>query len=93
MNEENEEIQPQEQQAGETENDLPQDQAAAEVEDNYAAPKCLKPKGVHLKHINYIHCGFAFHIRCVGFTERRAINESYICTNCESMLKAHCHYA
>ena len=86
MKEENEEVQPQEQQTRETENDFPQDQAAAEVEDNCAAPKCLKPKGVHSKHINCIHCGCAFHIRCVGFTERRAINESYICTKCERML-------
>ena len=86
MNEENEESLTQEQQTQETENDFPKDQAAAEVEDNCAAPKCLKPKGVHSKHINCIHCGCAFHIRCVGFTERRAINESYICAKCERML-------
>ena len=77
---------PQEQQTQETENDFLQDQAAAEVEDNCAAPKCLKPIGVHSEHINCNHRGCAFHIRCIGFTERRAINESYICTKCERML-------
>ena len=53
MNEENEEIQSQEQQAQETKNDFPQDQAAAEIEDSCEAPKCLRPKGVHSKHINF----------------------------------------
>ena len=76
---------PQQQQAQEAENDSI-DQAAAEAEDNCAAPKCLKPIGVHANHINCIHCGCTFHIRCIGFTERRAINESYICTKCERML-------
>ena len=80
MNEKNGEVQTQEQQTREKENDFPQDQAPAEVEDNSAVPKCLKPKGVHSKHINFIHCGREFHIQSVGFTERRADNESYIYT-------------
>ena len=86
LNEDNEEVQPIVQQTRDTENDFPQDQAPAEVENNCAAPTCLKPIGVHSKLINCIHCGCAFHIRCIGFTERRAINESYICTKCERML-------
>ena len=86
LNEDNEEVQPIVQQTRDTENDFPQDQAPAEVENNFAAPTCLKPKRVHSKHINCIHCGCAFHIQCVGFTERRAVNESYICTKCERML-------
>ena len=86
LNEGNEESLAQEQQSQEAENDFPEDQEAAEVEESCEAPKCQKPKGVHSKHINCIHCGCAFHIRCVGFTERRAINESYICAKCERML-------
>ena len=86
LNEDNEEVQPIVQQTRDTEHDFPQDQAPAEVENNCAAPTCLKPIGVHSKLINCIHCGCAFHIRCIGFTERRAINESYICTKCERML-------
>ena len=86
LNEDNEEVQPIVQQTRDTENDFPQDQAPVEVENNCAAPTCLKPIGVHSKLINCIHCGCAFHIRCIGFTERRAINESYICTKCERTL-------
>ena len=86
LNEDNEEVQPIVQQTRDTENDFPQDQAPVEVENNCAAPTCLKPIGVHSKLINCIHCGCAFHIRCIGFTERRAINENYICTKCEHML-------
>ena len=86
LNEGNEESLAQEQQSQEAENDFPEDQEAAEIEESCEAPKCQKPKGVHSKHINCIHCGCAFHIRCVGFTERRAINESYICAKCERML-------
>ena len=86
MNEGNEESLAQDQQSQEAENDFPEDQEAAEIEESCEAPKCQKLKGVHSKHINCIHCGCAFHIRCVGFTERRAINESYICAKCERML-------
>ena len=86
LNEDNEEVQPIVQQTRDTENDFPQDQAPVEVENNCAAPTCLKPIGVHSKLINCIHCGCAFHIRCIGFTERRAINESYICAKCERTL-------
>ena len=86
LNEDNEEVQPIVQQTRDAENDFPQDQAPVEVENNCAAPTCLKPIGVHSKLINCIHCGCAFHIRCIGFTERRAINESYICAKCERTL-------
>ena len=86
LNEGNEESLAQEKQTQEAENDFPEDQEAAEIEESCEAPKCQKPKGVHSKHINCIHCGCAFHIRCVGFTERRAINESYICAKCERTL-------
>ena len=86
FNEENEEILPQKQQTQESENNFQQEQAAAEVEDNWAAPKCLKPKGAHSEHIDCIHCGCAFHIQCVVFIKRRAINENYIYTVCERML-------
>ena len=86
LNEGNEESLAQEQQSQEAENDFPEDQEAAEIEENCEAPKCQKPKGVHSKHINCIHCECAFHIRCVGFTERRAINECYTCTKCERRL-------
>ena len=51
-----------------------------------AAPNCVDPDGAHANYINCIHCAKQFHIRCVGFTERRAVNESYICTQCERSL-------
>lgn len=51
-----------------------------------AATQYLDPEGVHANCINCIHCAKIFHIRCVGFTDRRAINEYYICTQFEHSL-------
>ena len=55
---------------------------------NCAATKCIEmteEKNAH--YTNCIACNRQFHIRCVGFTERRASNQSYLCPKCESTLR------
>ena len=82
---EEERVFPDQQDVGEDEHSPPQPPPTQDA-NNCAAPNCVDPDGAHAKYINCIHCAKKFHIRCVGFTERRAINESYICTKCERSL-------
>ena len=82
---EEERVIPDQQDIGEDEQSPPQPPPTQDA-NNCAAPNCVDPDGTHANYINCIHCAKQFHIRCVGFTERRAINESYICTQCERSL-------
>ena len=51
------------------------------------SPEMLDTNRKHVNYINCTHCANFFHIRCDVFTERRTINESYICTQCERSLR------
>ena len=82
---EEERVIPEQQDIGEDEQSPPQPPPTQDA-NNCAAPNCVDPDGTHANYINCIHCAKQFHIRCVGFTERRAVNESYICTQCERSL-------
>ena len=69
------------------ETEIPRIQLGAKKR-NCAATKCIEmTEGKNAHYTNCIACNRQFHIRCVGFTERRASNLSYLCPECESTLR------
>ena len=52
--------------------------------DECASIYCSRPTGTEATYIICIHCSKRYHIRCVGFSEERAKNETLVCFECES---------